>query len=898
MKITQVLGLLIVAFLISAGYLFNLYGDWLWFSSAGYPQVFTTVVFGSVMLAVLTGLGFLAFSLLNLYIARRRSLKKGRKKSRDGFLFWLAALLALVMGSSFSNWEVWLKFLNPSEFAATDPVFGLNLGFYVFTMPFYGFLLSYLIATVVLTMLLATASYTVNAGVKRSSEEAPEESPGQGEFSMPSFSMDLTAIKGKLTPHLSVLLGLLLLAISFGMSLAQWGLLYSENGAVFGAAYTDLSVTLYVYMLLSIVSLFLGILLFLNARIRRWRLILEGVAALAIIAFVGFLASGVTQAFIVSPDEFNVEGPYIERNIQHTLSAYDLQDMEEQIFPVEYDLTQADIQANSGTIDNIRLWDWRPLTKTYNQLQLFRTYYDFNDIDIDRYHLDGSYKQVMVSAREMNTRDLPENARTWVNEHLVYTHGYGLVMNPVDRVSEEGLPEFYIQDIPPDASFSELETERPEIYFGEDTWNYVVVGSTTEELDYPSGEQNIYTTYEGDSGVSLGDPLSRLTYAVKFGSIELLVSNSVTADSRILLYRDIRTRLGKLAPFLRFDSDPYIVVSQGRLYWIADAYTVTDMYPYSEPLYSQNTGVFNYIRNSVKVVVDAYTGDVTFYVIDSEDPVIQTYMRIFPDMFREFSDMPEDLQAHVRYPEDLFSIQSSIYSVYHMKDPRVFYNKEDMWVIPDEVYRETRQQITPYFVIVHLLGEDKEEFFLMIPFTPRGKENMIGWMAARCDQPGYGSKLVYQFSKQELVYGPMQIEARIDQDTDISQFFTLWGQSGSSVVRGNTLVIPLENSILYIEPIYLEATERGTLPELKRVIVAYGNRLTMQDTLQDALSVIFGQAPSGPALPGQVPGETPDELLNQIAELYERAQEALGDNNLGLYQQYINQIGKLVSSYE
>jgi uncharacterized membrane protein (UPF0182 family) len=897
MRIVQFVGVLLIAFLISAGTLFNIYGDWLWFSSVGYPQVFLTLLFGSFMLGALTGLGFLGFSFLNLYVARKRSVK-GKKKPRDGFLFWIAGFFALMVGSGFSNWEVWLKFLNPSEFAGTDPVFGLNTGFYVFTMPFYGFLLTYFIVTIVLTALLTLASYAVNAGVRKESEELSEASeggfPGR-EFEMPSFSLNLTAIKKRLTPHLSVLLGLLLLAVSFGMVLAQWGLLYSENGAVFGAAYTDLSVTLYVYTLLFIVSLVVAVLFFLNARIRRWRLILEGIAALVIIAFVGFLASGITQAFIVAPDEFNVESPYIERNIMHTLEAYDLGDIREQIFPVEYDLTQQDIQANPGTIDNIRLWDWRPLTKTYNQLQLFRTYYDFNDVDIDRYALDGSYKQIMVSAREMNTEDLSSNARTWVNEHLVYTHGYGMVMNPVDMVTPEGLPEFYVQDIPPEADFANLEVERPEIYYGEDTWNYVVSRTTTEEFDYPSGEQNIYTTYEGGSGVPLADALSRLTYAVKFGSIELLVSNSITQDSKILLYRDIRSRLGKLAPFLRFDPDPYIVVSGGRLYWIADAYTVTDMYPYSQPIYAQNIGVFNYIRNSVKVVVDAYTGEVSFYVIDREDPVIQTWMKIFPEMFREFSDMPEDLQSHIRYPEELFSIQSSIYSVYHMKDPRVFYNKEDVWVIPDEIYRGSRQEITPYYVIIHLPGEEREEFVMMIPFNPRGKENLIGWMAARCDQPGYGGKLVYQFSKQELVYGPMQIEARIDQDTDISQLFTLWGQAGSAVLRGNTLVIPVENSILYIEPVYLEATERGTLPELKRVIVAYGNRLTMQETLEDALSVIFGQAPTGP---GPAPGETPDEVLAQIAELYEKAQQALGDNNLGLYQQYINQIGDLVSTYE
>ena len=893
MRFGHVLGLLFIAFMISAGTLFNLYGDWLWFSSVGYPDIFLTIVLGSLMLGVITGLGFLGFSFLNIWMAGKRSVR-GKKKRRDGFLFWVAGLFALMVGSAFSNWEVWLKFLNPSSFAGTDQVFGLNIGFYVFTMPFYGFLLTYFIVTILLTTLLVLGSYAVNAGVRRG--EDSESTGVPGEFDIPSFSLDLSAIKKRLTPHLSVLLGLLLLCLSFWMMLAQWELLYSSNGAVFGAAYTDVSVTLYVYSLLFVVSMAVGVLFFLNARIRRWRLILEGLVALVIIAFVGFLASGITQAFIVAPDEFNVESPYIQRNIQNTLDAYDLRGVQEKMFAVEYNLTQRDIDANSGTIDNIRLWDWRPLTETYNQLQLFRTYYDFNDVDIDRYQLDGSYKQVMVSAREMDTQELSSNARTWVNEHLVYTHGYGLVMNPVDVVTEEGLPEFYIQNIPPRSDFTNLEVDRPEIYYGEDTTNYVVSRTTTEEFDYPSGEQNIYTTYEGNSGVPLADPLSRLTYAVKFGSIELLVSNSITPDSRILLYRDIQTRLVNLAPFLRFDPDPYIVVSGGNLYWIADAYTVTNMYPYSQPIYSRGIGAFNYIRNPVKAVVDAYTGEVTFYVIDSEDPLIQTWMKIFPGMFRDFSDMPADLQSHVRYPEGLFSIQSSIYSVYHMKDPRVFYNKEDVWVIPDEIYRGSRQEITPYYVIIHLPGEGKEEFVLMTPFNPRGKENLIGWMAARCDQPGYGSKLVYQFSKQELVYGPMQIEARIDQDTEISQLFTLWGQAGSSVLRGNTLVIPIGDSILYIEPVYLEATEIGTLPELKRVIVAYGNRLTMQGTLEEALAVIFGQAAPGPA-PGP-PGETPEDVLAQIAGLYDKAQQALGDNNLGLYQQYINQIGDLVSQYE
>jgi uncharacterized membrane protein (UPF0182 family) len=895
MKISQVLGIILVAVLISGGYLFNLYGDWLWFNSIGYPEVFLTVVFGSVTLGVLTGLGFLAFSLANLYVARRLSERKGKKSHKDGFLFWLSGLFALGIGSAFSNWEVWLKFLNPTQFGIADPVFGMDIGFYVFTMPFYGFLLSYIGATLFITMLLVVGSYVMNSSSKKESSGSDEQS--EIDIELPSFSLDLTSIKKRLTPHLSVLLGLLMLTLFFGMSLAQWGLLYSGSGAVFGAAFTDLAVSLYVFMLISIVSIVLAALLFINARVRRWRLILEGLLALVIIAIVGTAAAGVTQGFIVAPDEFNVEQPYIQRNIQSTLAAYDLDDIQEEIFPVAYNISQSDIQANPGTINNIRLWDWRPLTSTFNQLQLFRTYYDFNDVDIDRYVLDGELKQIMLSAREMDIQDLDPNARTWVNVHLVYTHGYGLVMNPVDVVSEEGLPELFIKDIPPNTEFQELEVARPEIYYGENARNYVVIKTSTEELDYPSGEQNIYTSFEAPSGVALNDPLSRLVYAVKFGSIELLVSNSFTPESRILFNRDIMTRLNTVAPFLSFDSDPYMVVSDGRLFWIADAYTITDMYPYSEPIVT-NEGALNYIRNSVKAVIDAYSGEVTLYVIDNEDPVIQTYMKIFPDIFLDISDMPQDLRSHIRYPEDLFTIQSAVYSVYHMKDPRVFYNKEDAWVIPDEIYRGSRQRITPYYVIIQFPGEETEEFVMMTPFTPRGKENMIGWMAARSDEPNYGGKVVFQFSKQELIFGPMQIEARIDQDTDISQLFTLWGQAGSRVLRGNTLVIPLADSIVYIEPIYLEATERGTLPQLKRVIVASGNKLTMKETLQEALAEIFGTTIPGTSPgPGPIPGGTDEEVLGQVADLFEKAQQALRDNNLGLYQQYINQIGDLVNEY-
>ncbi|MFH0966125.1 MAG: UPF0182 family protein, partial [Methanobacteriota archaeon] len=567
-------------------------------------------------------------------------------------------------------------------------------------------------------------------------------------------------------------------------------------------------------------------------------------------------------------------------------------------FPVSYNLTSADIQKNSATIANIRLWDWRPMTTTLEQLQLFRTYYVFHDVDVDRYRLNGTYKQVLISAREMNTNNLPSQAQTWVNQHLVYTHGYGAVMSPVDKVTANGLPEFYVKDIPPTSPY--LTLDQPRIYYGEGNNPYIITNSETDEFDYPSGNENIYTVYDKTGGVLLSG-LSKLVYAINFGSVELLVSGSLTPESRLHLHRNILDRVKTIAPFLTYDSDPYVVIANGRLNWIIDAYTTSDRYPYSESTLppDQSGRPVNYIRNSVKVVVDAYTGDIGYYVVDQSDPMINTYEKIFPGLFRQVDQMPGELRGHLRYPHGFFQVQAEMYATYHMKDPRVFYNREDAWVIPDEVYRGSRQRIEPYYVIMKLPGEKKEEFILMMPFTPRDKQNLIGWMAARCDPDDYGKLIVYQFSKQELTYGPMQIEARIDQNPEISQSITLWSQAGSSVVRGNTLIIPIENSLLYVEPLYLEATEKGTLPQLQRVIVSYSDRLTMQPTLAGAMNVIFGGEQPVVSDKGETVPAAPDNtgILGQVAGLYTRAQEALSLGKLGDYQQYVDQIGGLVSGY-
>ncbi|MFH1978764.1 MAG: UPF0182 family protein [Candidatus Aenigmatarchaeota archaeon] len=866
---------IIIIILAAIPIVFGIYGDWVWFQSVGYDAVFVDILFTSIYLGLAFGLSFLAFSLINIKVASKRS---GKKKKSDIMVIILSLVFTLIVVSAFANWDIYLKSTEGSVFGETDPVFGMDIGFYVFTLPWYNLLFSFALFTIIITMILTTITYLYHSQTKKIIDD-----------DLPAVTtLNLSAMKTNLIPHLSVLLGLLFFTLTIGFMLAQYGLLFSTNGAAFGAGYIDLNIMLPLLMVLGIISFVIGLLFLANVKIKRWKLLVEGLAIFVGIAIVGLLVAGVVQGFQVGPDEYNFEEPYIVRSIEHTLAAYGIDNVEQKPFPVG-DLALEDIENNRETIDNIRLWDFRPLGQTYEQLQLFRTYYEFNDIDIDRYTIDGEPRQVMISAREINIRDLPSNARTWVNEHMVYTHGYGVVANDVNKVSDEGLPEFLIKNIPPETE-TELALTQPEIYYGELEGEYAIINTNTQELDYPSGDQNVYTSYEGKGGVIM-DSLNRLVYAIKFASIELLFSNSITDQSKILMNRNIIERVDKIAPFLLYDSDPYIVAADGKLYWMLDAYSVSDAYPYSQPSWT-GRHYLNYIRNSVKVVVDAYNGDVTYYVID-KDPVISTYMNMFPELFVDFEQMPDTLKDHIRYPEGLFILQKEMYSTFHMEDPRVFYNKEDVWITPFEILRGSKSEMMPYYVIMKLPGDVEEEFILMIPFTPRGKDNMIGWMAAKSDLPDYGKLVVFTFSKQELVYGPLQIEARIDQDTDISQKITLWSQAGSNVFRGNTLVIPIEDSILYVEPLFLQATEQGSVPQLKQVIVSHGNRVVMEATLQEALDAIFGKTTTKP---GEEPTEpqTDEETINQIRELYKKAQEALRTGDLSLYADYVDQIGDLL----
>ncbi len=854
---------LFVLFMLLSGF----YTDLLWFQSLGLSSVFWTAIKARIGVFFIFSLLSLVFFLANLLIARNLSgwggffLAGQRYYITSRVVNIVVVVVALILSvlnglGSISQWDTILRCLNQRPFGVLDPIFSQDVAFYVFTLPVYRFLRGWLVEVLVITLLSTAAVYL---GVQLVAGR-------QLKFSLPLRSW----------LHLATLGALFLLVLAWGYRLSGFELLYSSRGVASGASYTDIHAQLLAYNL-SFWTVILCMLLLLGgvASRRPWILAIGGGLWLVAAMGVGGVYPALMQQFDVQPNELIKEFAYIEYNIDLTRRAYGLDKIEERDFGSVADLTTEALAEAEPTIRNIRLWDYRPLQDTYAQIQEIRLYYEFVDVDVDRYYLDGDYRQVTLSPREMATEQL--QSRTWVNEHLQFTHGYGLVMSPVNAVTPEGLPELLVRDLPP-RTISGLEITRPELYYGEKTDNYVFVNSALEEFDYPSGDQNVFTTYEGTGGVLYDSPFKRAAFAYRFGDVSVLLSEYLTPESRVMLHRNIHQRVRQVAPFLLFDPDPYLVIVDGRLVWLQDAYTVTDMYPYSQPYQDH----FNYIRNSVKVVLDAYNGDMTFYMVDTEDPLIQAYAAIFPDLFTPLEEMPEGLRAHVRYPEGLFIIQAQMNNSYHMQDPTVFYNKEDQWAVAHEMYAGNDQLMEPYYVTMSLEGEDREEFILIQPFTPANKQNMVGWMAARSDGEHYGKLLLYKFPKQELVYGPLQIEARIDQEPAISGQLSLWHQRGSRVIRGNLLVIPIGNSLLYVEPLYLQA-ETGQLPELKRVIVASGEQVLMADTLDEALASIGG----APVV--MVEEEPVEEVVGardlalSALEHYERAQEYLREGDWAGY---------------
>jgi uncharacterized membrane protein (UPF0182 family) len=834
----------------------GLYTEWLWFNSLGYGSVFATILKTKVLVFFTAAIIFCILFLGNLVLATRLT-----PKAEAHFWPWAivrqlqrifklnvilgTALLSLIFGLvAQGNWEVVLRFSNSQPFGIADPVFNRDISFYVFSLPFLHFVRGWLLGALIITLFGSAGIYLLSYTIQR-------------------LKFDFTR---SVLAHIGGLVIAILSLFAWGYRLGIWELVFSTRGVVFGASYADINAKLPAqWILFTVVLIFIGLVLVsILRRNPRWALYGIGGWVVAAIVVSGIFPA-LVQRFQVEPNELARETPYIEYNIVFTREAFALNRIEEQPFPAEETPSPQDVAQNEVTINNIRLWDPRPLKDTYNQLQSIRLYYDFNDVDIDRYIIDGEYRQVMLSARELSAEKLAGQAQTWVNRKLQFTHGYGIALSPVNEVSTQGLPNLLVKDIPPVGIF---DIEQPQIYYGEKTNTYVIVKTKTQEFDFPMGDENVYGHYQGEGGVSLGSFMRRLVYAWQFGDFNILISGELTPESRVLYNRNIQERVSRLAPFLNLDSDPYLVVMDGRLFWIQDAYTTSDRYPYSKPL----RGI-NYIRNSVKAVIDAYDGSVTFYVADPEDALIQTYQTIFPELFVPLGEMPESLRVHLRYPEGMFDIQAEVYQTYHMRDARVFYNKEDLWAVPREVYFGSEQPIQPYYIIMRLPDEEKEEFLLMLPFTPVNKNNTIGWLAARSDGENYGKLLAYLFPKERLAYGPSQIENRIGQDTVITEQLALWGRGGSRVIRGNLLLIPLGESILYVEPVFLQA-EAGGLPELKRVIVVAGDRIAMEPTLGESIAAIFSiEAP--PPEPVQPPAPTEPEtpVAADIANLIEEAQQ-------------------------
>ena len=865
------------------------YTDWLWFGEVGYTTVFWNTLSLRGLLFTAVTVGVLIFLWSNLTLAARTAAPDVLWELEDQlglpgrvvieplirrFLPIVLTVIAIISGlRASSRWEIVLGYNNAQPFNVKDPLeaFGHDLAFYVFQLPMWRLVHGWATALVAGTMLLTLVLYILQRSLVLTTR-GPRLAAGA-------------------RTHL-LLLGATLLGLkAVGFWLDRYEIVFSPRGVVFGASYADVYATLPMLSVLTVVAGLAGIACVAQVARPGLRLVVGGIVVLGLVWVVGLgIYPALLQTYRVKPNELVFERPFIEHNIRMTRQAYGLDRIAEKEFPADESLDAQALSRNEATVKNVRLWDYRPLLRTYAQLQEIRTYYKFVDVDNDRYRVKGEYRQLMLSPRELSYQHL-QGGRNWINERLTYTHGFGVVVGPVNRVTAEGLPEFFIKDIPPQSTDGFPDVTRPEIYYGEIANEYVLVRTRSQELDYPRGDQNVYTRYQGRGGIPITSWLRRLAFAARFGEPKIVLSDDLTPESRILMYRTVTERVQRIAPFFRYDRDPYLVVTDdGRLVWMLDGYTSTDRYPYSDPV----PGMGNYLRNSVKVTIDAYEGTVTFYLADATDPIVQTVSRGFPGLLLPLTQMPADLQRHIRYPEDFFAIQARKYATYHMLDPQVFYNREDMWAIPRRTIDGREREMEPYYTIMRLPEEKAEEFILLTLFNPSRRDNMIAWLAARSDPPNYGSLVVYNFPKQKLVYGPRQIDARIDQDPIISQQLALWNQRGSTVIRGSLLAIPIEQSLIYVQPLYLAAAEQGqggALPELRRVIVAHGNQIAMEPTLEQSLARIFGgrlaptpaAAATTPAGTAPTPSPADRAVAQRALEIYQRSQDALRRGDWATY---------------
>ncbi len=941
--------LLIVLFLSLIGFI----TDFLWFKELGYVTVFlkkllTQLEIGIPTFIVITLLAYIYLKFLKRGYFKKVASTENTNHRRLNLISWGMAVVFAVLVTFISVSRLWfeiLKFTNSTDFDISDPLFNMDVSFYIFKLAFIKELNQILIGVIIAFAILTLLYYAVLLSMRtpqmfeEKEEPAFEEERFDGSFGSGSsgqkpgfdnvtdmFGKFGEAFTGRKRPihkapkkkkqfddknfmqlvsiaekQLIIVGVLFFIMVGINFFLKQFDLLYGHTGAVYGASFTDVNITLWMYRILMVLSIVAAVAFGAGIVKRRFKTAVTAPVLMIVVGLLGTGAGMLIQNFVVSPDEINKESKYLEHNIEFTRYAYDLNDVSVKPFAAKNDLTSEDIANNMETISNIRINDYEPAEKFYNQTQSIRPYYTFNDVDVDRYMVNGEYTQTFLSAREIEEGKIND---TWLNKRLKYTHGYGLTLSRVDKVTASGQPDMLIGNIPPVSDVEEINITRPEIYFGEKTQNYVLVNTNEKEFDYPDGENNNnnrYSTYEGSAGIKL-NMLNKTMFSIRERSLKMLVSSNLTANSKIIINRNIEERVREIMPYLEYDSDPYIVTADGKLYWMLDAYTTSSRYPYSEPY--GDTGM-NYIRNSVKVVIDAYNGTTNYYLVDGKDPIANTYKSIYPKLFKDFEEMPEALQSHIRYPNVLFNIQANVYKKYHMTNVMVFYQREDMWDIADEMYGTKETAMTPNYYIMKLPGEKSAEFVNSIPYTPKDKKNMTGLLVARNDGDNYGNLVLYQLPKSRNIYGPMQIEAQIDQNTEISKEFSLWDSAGSNYSRGNLFVIPIEESLVYVEPIYLEA-KNSSIPEVKRVIVAYKDQIAYEATLAEALNSMFGEG-SAEESPGSSDADqggnagkadkdlSQTELAQRAQEALENAQKAQKDGDWAGYGKYLDELEKYLN---
>ena len=833
----------LLIFAVFANIFKNIYSELLWFGQLNYQDIYLTILRTKIFLFIIGFLLSITTLSISSFIAFKYSWNGFESELPEPFnmlgpklykyLLMIAVFgVSVIIGfTNAVNWELFLRFFNSSSFEISDPIFNRDLSFYIFNYPIYTYIQKGLLVLAVLCTIFPLIIIFINSA-----------------FAGRQFSESKILKK-----QIPILFAIIFLLLSVGVLFSRWGVLFSTQGVVFGAGYTDVNVKILAYLIMAVLGFLISLIIPFSIKYSPRNFAYIPVISWGVLyILLVLLWPTLTQRFSVTPNEYVKEKNYIENNIEFTRKAYGLDKIEESYFPASSKIPNSIFTDYSETLNNIRLWDHKPLKDVYTQTQLIRPYYDFKDVDVDRYMIDGQYRQVMLATREVAPEKLDEDKQTWVNVFLQYTHGYGLAMSPVNSFDSQGKPYFFSKDIPSDGVIKvnslngklqeNLSVENPRIYYGEAITPYVIVNTKTMEVDYQEkgkdGKEGVLKrhNYEGKGGVLLSNFLIKLVHAWKFSDINLMISDEIHAGSKIQYHRNIQDRVHKLVPFLELDSDPYIVLHDGKLKWIQDAYTFSNNFPYSEP----TEGKFNYIRNSVKAVIDAYDGTVNFYVADNSDPLIDTYSKIFPNIFRPLSEMPPDLREHIRYPIDIFKAQSNKYLEYHMQDSQIFYNNEDLWNIPQEKFGQSAelQKVEPYYLVMSLPGNKDTEFVLLSPYTPNQRKNLIGWLAGRSDGDQYGKLIAYNFPKDLTIYGTEQIEARMDNDPMISEWFTLRCQEGSFCIRGNLLVIPIADTLLYAEPIYLQA-EGVDLPELKKVVLASADHVIMSDSVQEGVKALI-----------------------------------------------------------